>query len=405
MPQTTVLLGAGASVDAGLPIATDLTKQIAEAISSDGAVLASGVSHALNRTIGSIIAHQASNGRSAYAGVDAETVFSAVKMLSERETLEISPFVNSWNDATSSQKKTLPWHWPTEFKNALLSPHENDLEKVFRGGVEALTTADPEVYAQVMRSMLWKLQNILQPTSEDRFDYLNAMFTLPQPISIATLNYDQGVEIAAARFGHDLDRGINSWDGGFDWTWAKDGAARLLKLHGLLDWTLKRLPRVAGDPPFAKAAPVIQVETATPTFHPSGPAIVFGARDKLKAEGPFLAMLFEFARWMKETEHLIVVGYSFRDAHINIILRDWLQTDKDKRLTIVDPTFPGDMGRGYIDDFQHFLARGIYDVRSEQVPGTMEIKTFTEVRPGFTILREGAATGLLKACSPTLDLD
>jgi SIR2-like domain len=402
MPLTTVLLGAGASVDAGLPISTGLTRQIAEAINPGPDHGYSGVSHALNRTIGSIIAHQTAAGTSPYAGVDAETVFSAVKMLSERDSLEIAPFVETWND-TPSGHKVLPPRWSTHFSNSLLDKRTANVDFLFRKGVEALTASDPKIYVQVMDAMLEGLHTILKPASEDCFDYLSPLFTSPGPISIATLNYDQGVELAAAQTGHDLDRGIETWEGGFDWRWAGRGAARLLKLHGSLDWTLKMAQRDTDDSPFAKAAPVIHVEDEEATWHESRPAVIFGAREKLQAEGPFLAMLFEFSRWMRNTEHLIVVGYSFRDTHINVILRDWLQSDGAMQLTIVDPAFPVETDYSS-DDFTDFLLRGIYYEGFEPVRGTGEFQPRTHVRPRFTILREGAATGLLKACSPTLDL-
>jgi hypothetical protein len=43
---------------------------------------------------------------------------------------------------------------------------------------------------------------------------------------------------------------------------------------------------------------------------------------------------------LEMTERLIVVGYSFRDRHVNELVRTWLGRDLKRRLTIISPNFP-----------------------------------------------------------------
>ncbi|MGC5223710.1 hypothetical protein ACPW96_14115 [Micromonospora sp. DT81.3] len=69
----------------------------------------------------------------------------------------------------------------------------------------------------------------------------------------------------------------------------------------------------------------------------ANPAMVFGANSKLRSDGPFLAMLVELDSLLAHTEWLTIVGYSFRDAHINRALTRWMNGDAAKRLSVIDP--------------------------------------------------------------------
>jgi len=69
------------------------------------------------------------------------------------------------------------------------------------------------------------------------------------------------------------------------------------------------------------------------------PLIIFGQRGKLRADGPFLALLRAFEQALFLADRLLVVGYSFRDAHINTVLHRWLITDSTRGIVVVDPNF------------------------------------------------------------------
>jgi hypothetical protein len=63
--------------------------------------------------------------------------------------------------------------------------------------------------------------------------------------------------------------------------------------------------------------------------------VIFGGRNKLTAEGPFLDLLIKFRNVLSQHSHLIVLGYSFRDQHINRCIVRWFDGDSSRRLTIV----------------------------------------------------------------------
>ena len=59
-------------------------------------------------------------------------------------------------------------------------------------------------------------------------------------------------------------------------------------------------------------------------------------RNKLTAEGPFLDLLIKFKKVLDEHWRLLVIGYSFRDAHVNQCIVRWLGTDASRCMTIVE---------------------------------------------------------------------
>jgi len=70
-------------------------------------------------------------------------------------------------------------------------------------------------------------------------------------------------------------------------------------------------------------------------FRGHTPGVVFGAGNKLTAEGPFLELFRTFKLRLEESAELISTGYSFRDKHINELIYGWLNRDKSTKITIV----------------------------------------------------------------------
>jgi hypothetical protein len=67
------------------------------------------------------------------------------------------------------------------------------------------------------------------------------------------------------------------------------------------------------------------------------PALIFGAGNKLRAGGPYLELLRRFEASLEAQAGLVVVGYSFRDDHINAIVTSWMNGDVSRRLVVLDP--------------------------------------------------------------------
>lgn len=328
-----MLLGAGASVEAGVPVSVGLTRAITDRVAG-GAYQSRPTSSALHIAIGAMTAHDTAHGQGAFDGIDVERLFSAIQMLADRENLEIAPFVASWNralDQIGSGK--LPTGWSRQFRQEFGSRFDMQFEQAFARGVRAVIGGgNDDVFLGLQREMVGALRECLA-IAPGASDYLAPLAAItPHPARIATLNYDRGVELMGESTKKVVSTGLDDWLGGsLEWRWGDGADIHLLKLHGSIDWYSVR--DQADKPLSDRLYQVGQPENAY--FGELG--VVFGQRGKLRSDGPFLAMLAEFERWLEETDRLVVVGYSFRDDHINALIRRWLNRFPSGGITIVDP--------------------------------------------------------------------
>jgi NAD-dependent SIR2 family protein deacetylase len=305
MSNEMLLLGAGASVEAGIPDAKQMARVIIEKFNANtGLVKEAEVLNFVNERL--IADSQKKHSDPTIDCVDIEALYNAILLLSERDTLEISPFVESWD--------------------AYLEKLE-DADKIFE------------------RSMLWMKLMLRELTSikdEHRVDYLKPILNLAKHqnrLFIATLNYDYAIELFSRANGIACDTGIKSWNGKWIFDCPNDGI-HLIKLHGSNYWLWskdvatydERLPH-----------PQIRVnlnfdEEPPTTFLVEEPMVIFGQRNKLTAEGPFLALLKHFDEQLQQNDILTVVGYSFRDTHINFYISKFLNQDVGK-IRVIDPNF------------------------------------------------------------------
>jgi hypothetical protein len=158
---------------------------------------------------------------------------------------------------------------------------------------------------------------------------------------IATLNYDNVVETFCEA--HEVAYGTGVSDHGrydpkkgYEFGTVTKGF-ELIKLHGSLNWG------------FYPAAPhqaphrfTLSFGNSVPTFrqYPIERAILFGGANKLTAEGPFLDLLRNFQRELLTSTRLTIVGYSFRDDHVNAQIAMFTTRRPDAKLTIIDPHPP-----------------------------------------------------------------
>lgn len=414
--NVTFLFGAGASVDAGLPISVKLTQEIAAHLDQSGLARRSRTGVALNAAIGALVAYDSARGESAYAGVDVERLFSAAQMLANRDDLEVSPFVGNWNESViSGTEPRMPPGWGRDLQRALglgdavfnRNPRfdVNRTERLVKEAIVRVNgSADSgSIYASLQIAMMQALKSCLTIAEGSDLSYLTPAFSLGEPVRIATLNYDQTVERSASQAGVSLSTGAKHWRGGFNWQWPDDADVHLLKLHGSINWRIidhGRLDR--SDSPLQEelSGPAV-VEEDESLAQVEQPGIIFGQRGKLRADGPFLAMLKEFGNWLTGTDELVIVGYSFRDAHINVAVRDWYFANPAGRIWIIDPAFPGGPEYGtnrWDDDFRAELSRVAYrcaDEPSDQGGGvSMHDGQRVAQTERFRIFRSGAAAAL-----------
>jgi SIR2-like domain len=224
-----------------------------------------------------------------------------------------------------------------------------ELENVITTALDRAMPGDISVVLERLRDgMLTSLFKLLR-VDANRVEYLEPLIAFAhdqRSLTVGTLNYDRSVEEAAAGQGMPCDTGIATWLASGQLSWSKAGI-RLLKLHGSIDWVLEdtfeqgRLPRKR-----------IRVVSLNEVGHRASPAVVFGEAGKLRSEGPFLELLLSWLNDLRTARTLLVVGYSFRDAHVNETIARWFNDDDERRVIVVDPQ---DLATGPYDSFRRSL--------------------------------------------------
>lgn len=346
-PRTTVLLGAGASKDAGLPLTVDLAVRLVE-----GANLEAGhrgrpdwVS-ALNFVYGSMVGYQAEDGGNPLGAVNIERLVSALRLLQNRSDHEVAPFVSAWKAGALGVGTTnVDAREGKALENAIGQAvlgrafgGSNVAEIIARIAKAVTGQGDPAAFREAEEKILDGLSDLLG--APESVDYLSPLADLARVqrhgLDIITLNYDLTVEQMATETNTEIERGIGTYRPGvpMDFTPA-DARINLYKLHGSLDW----VERTHAD---GVSAPLVEERSDDASRPGVGwpprlkPWIVVGDREKLATDGPTLALLRAAEEALQRTTHLVVVGYSFSDDHINSIVRNWMLGDSDRTMGIVD---------------------------------------------------------------------
>jgi hypothetical protein len=157
-----------------------------------------------------------------------------------------------------------------------------------------------------------------------------------QKLTVATLNYDNSIELLTNTKKVACSTGIENWSksGSFG---EIDNGVLLLKLHGSIDWELKDgLIDEERLLPHKVIACVSEEQIKKTGFRP---AVIFGHKNKLTADGPFLEILQIFQKELDSADRLTIVGYSFGDVHINVYISNWLNQNQKHAIRIIDPNF------------------------------------------------------------------
>lgn len=238
--------------------------------------------------------------------------------------------------------------------NKISSPinkRSNNLDQLGVNFQQAIRESQPKpakggVFREMADLMIQILTDILWIDKPLSVAYLNPLVNLASNgnrLIIATLNYDNSIELAASSQSIPLNIGIEKWsqNGFFD---TKDNCVHLLKLHGSIDWAWRRNDTTDERPlPYSPVERVGPKEIKNIRFRNTKfkPAVLFGHKNKLTAKGPFLDLLRAFKKELMENETrlLTVIGYSFGDDHINTYISQWLYQDPRNCIRIVDPGF------------------------------------------------------------------
>lgn len=372
-----VLLGAGASVEAGIPASIDMTNQIVKAINADPMSSHNHQAWALNFVCGALTAHQTARGESYLRGLDIEFVASAVDLLADRHEHEASPFVSAWHPAVEEiDLPAVPPFFDGTVKKALgagassieamiqsasrnrlinggrlkgaMESGASDLTHAIQGLIDAkIGHGTGRIYRNLQSTMISHLCDNVRIEDPGRTRYLINLIGKARTQSslvIGTLNYDRSIEMACAAEGIACTTGIQDWSASRIFPSVNDGI-QLLKLHGSIDWHAQYENTPTSG--HLRTTHVIQSDSM---IYGSQPLLIFGRREKLRASGPFLDLLREWETKLRAVDILLVVGYSFRDDHINETIRRWINDGTGRQIFVIDPSWSP--GRNLADDFR-----------------------------------------------------
>ncbi|KRF26367.1 hypothetical protein ASG95_19395 [Phycicoccus sp. Soil803] len=386
-------------MDAGLPVSSELTERLAAALSQRDRTDhdpygGERLSRIMRAVVAVLSAWDATHGRGVTGPIDVERVYAALHAIRHRDDQEIAPFVSDWSSFLAQEKAddSVLLDLGQALKRAFAEGTHYEVGATVQRAFEELHAlkSSHDVFGAVADALLNELPRALH-LGDANIDYLAPMWQTPADTVVATLNYDMTVEASAAKCGVPLTTGAERWRGGFSWVFGE--GRRLLKLHGSVDWTLVNADdpgrigndRIACFPRYTVGDPNAPYPRVVESRTSGAPAVVFGRGNKMRAEGPYTALLVAFEQALLASSNLVVIGYSFRDQHINTVLERWYNADRDGRgLFVVDPGFPS-RPRG-VDDYAWTVSRRLHD----RNPGRGVL------RANRGLLRTPAQAGLLE---------
>jgi hypothetical protein len=411
-----LLLGAGASVEAQIPTANDMTERMLERFEQGNA--SHEYTHVLRYIIGGLVFQKGISNENPFEGVNVEDLFNAIQTLANRGSFEASPFV-TWHHMVDELDRIKSSRLGIDKLNRLIyqsvvreiiSENLNPNPKFSIGTVDdTFVKATKEIFetlnkgrqpdlsssrgigrvigehvvaimsawfsaisqhayrtptgpayeleqefAKVVSDLLPQsgggrifeavsstmIQLLIQFVWIDRKDSARVKHLEPilnllktqQRLTIATLNYDNTIELLAESHNVPCNVGIEDWSQKGHFQTYPDGLS-LLKLHGSIDWLLEDGRTTPERPlPFQ----VIRQATSADMQKLHRPAVIFGGKNKLTAKGPYLDLLQVFERELNDTDRLTVVGYSFRDEHVNEYIGEWINSNPTRKLRIIN---------------------------------------------------------------------
>ncbi len=334
-----VLLGAGASVEAGIPAAVQLTETLINYFRAH-----SRTGRVLRYVYGGLMLGKGARGEDPLKGINVEDLIEAVHLLARRKTLQIAPFIALWNEGVTAFQEQ-------DAKHTLMDVLRNVIDTIdapnaggeramkelaLNHALDGLESHESQDFAYARNSVVRALIELLWVEEASRVGYLQPLVAQGKDdvLTIASLNYDNTIELACADAGIPCSTGLDRWNNleGFP---APTTGVDLLKLHGSVTWAKIRKDRVrTAEAPMPRT--LVQEQARASIQRGYEPAVIFGAGNKLTAEGPFLELLLAFRERLEAYDELVVIGYSFSDDHINDALWRWINRRVVRRLHVID---------------------------------------------------------------------
>ena len=385
-----------------MPLAQELTWKMLQAVQSEP--INSTQAQALNFVVSALMVDRGRRGASPLDYPDIETVASAVALLAERDRVELSPFVQSWDPGVGAVERSLTGQQSAATRIVRQLDRDSyqadsfaqELSSYIR--VEVGLAASGSVYRTLADAMLGNLRYMLPTPPPSAVSYLDPLINLGRRrggVTMASLNYDLTIETAATAADVAVSTGVQTWQAAahVDFT---DDAIRLIKLHGSLNWTrgtatfASRIePDGAPSPTGIDSSTLILREPNTNEV----PFLIFGRREKLRPHGPFLDLRAEFARRLSQARCLVVTGYSFADEHVNELITRWVNADPNRFIVVVDPRFTSHVR----DNFRYKMVKGL---RRDDVRNPSNRRA---VASRLLVIRQQASVGLADICASSID--
>jgi hypothetical protein len=306
------LLGAGASVDAGMPTVAQLTKELKARLPKLRDV----------------------NGRC------------------RDEFVQIFDLIKIYDTSVDTNYERF-FEWIYLLIKAQTEPFRNLIKiNVDTSLVEAMADLTLVIGGEIAR---------LLASRKTEPNYLTRIgdFLPPQGrLKVFTLNYDCCLEDACHNAGIDLTTGFDpstkKWNPSL--FQRKSKGINLYKLHGSLRWFGTRDMNLANDQ-FQHDLVLMELEPGALQYLPSNidvtqrPELVLGPGSKVQPDDPFLTLLYEFQRSLHQAKVCVIIGYSHRDDHINKMLSQAF----DRGLSILDVNLGQSLNSRYLGDRYHHV--------------------------------------------------
>lgn len=334
--KSLILLGSGASVEAGIPTNETMAQKLIEKLDNNRD---SDIARLLRFVSGALLKRKGELNQDPFQGVNIEELYTVTELLSNRNEHILSPFVSQWDYHIAGYEKIKVDQWGhPDLERSLekLMDHDTFSPAKVATEIQKLieqNTLTENRFKNACDRMLEYLIGILYIKDQSTIEYFKPMIDLgkEQLQTIISLNYDNAVELAASTADVKIGIGIENWNRTRKLTKPRSGL-ELIKLHGSIDWWMGSSS--GEEYPFTRL--VVKVFDPSDGVYRRKPAVIFGGENKLSAEGPYLDLFNAFRARLNRVENLVTIGYSFRDEHVNHVIKDWSLGHEGRTVTIID---------------------------------------------------------------------
>lgn len=319
-----MLLGAGASVEAGIPHSNKMINELESLVSSEEKDWSD--LHDLYFYIRGTFEYgnalrKISNPKNQETYYNIESLYVALDELSKRDEHSLFPYIGAWNPKLSDVAG-------------------NKFENV----------------KELKQKIYNKIRDWVGVTQREKVAYYEKIFDFRKEyessIRIFSMNYDLCVEKAWKNWLRqnrtdeiELERGFHpatpdDVEKSRCWDWKRLDESQnpyetqpvfLYKLHGSIDWKKEGEKTKFED------------EDSWSNIKLEESVFIFGETNKLHYNDPFFYLFQEFRKWTLSSKLVISLGYSFGDPHINNVVRQSLLDNPERKLLVISPyDFNGD---------------------------------------------------------------